>query len=197
MPVKFQGNEHLRIDVEHPHCIDNATHVSFVKDVSLSRMHKEDGEPGLSVWWVKKYDHGWVWRKQTFHKRDHGKPQWFIHQGWWTTESILELLSNVVTTSALLFFVSLQRFSSPQNTGQFLTLITTWLETLMICSWKRNIWMALQTHTKRLRSCCKFLPIKLTLNVIEGQWLLLQCFSPLFQAKPFRKPSSRSFSRCN
>lgn len=182
--MAFQGNEHFSIN----HCIDNATHFSIVNYVSLSRMHKEDGEPGLSVWWVKKYDIGWVWRKQTFHKRDHDKPQWFIHQGWWTIESI-ECVLSVVTTSAFLFFVSLQQFSSPQITAKFLTLITTQMESLIIYSWKRNTWMALRIHIKHLSSCCKFLPIIKQYN-IKCNWSSMSFITMLFF--PF---SGKAFSK--
>lgn len=158
MTVAFEGKEHYVVDVDNHPCVYNITHFSFVNYVSLSRMHKEDSKPGLSVWWVKKYDCKWVWRKQTFHKRDHGKPQWFIHQGWWTSASNLGHL-NVVTKSALLFFVSLQQFSSPARTGQFLTSMTMQLGGLLAYSWTSAIWMALQTHIKHLRLCCKFILI--------------------------------------
>lgn len=168
MPVKFQGKEHCGVDVDH-HCIYNVTHFSFVNYVSLSRMHKEDGKPGLSVWWVKKYDWGWVSRKQTFHQRNNGKPQWFIHQGWWTSARILGLHLNVVTIPAFVFFLSLQQFSSPPFSGQFLTSMTTQLGSLIVYSWKSPTWAALPTHIKHLHLCCKFILIIELYEIINNK----------------------------
>lgn len=78
--------------LDNERCISNASNFSFVNFVLLSRMHKEDRQPGLSVWRVTKYDKQWVWRKQTLHQRDHVKPQQFIHQGWWTAASFFFFL---------------------------------------------------------------------------------------------------------